>query len=537
MNASPIPGTVHLVDLDGTMLTKHDKGKKEVVLIPPPSSNPNDPLNWSPKRKVIATACVCLYTLAVGFPSAAIYSVLVPISINTGIPIATLNDGTGYMFLFFGWGCAIWQPLALQYGKRPVYLFSVLATLGLTMWGPYAKTNGQWIASKILQGFFGAPIESLCEISMADIHFTHNRGSYMTLYAFFLAGSNYIAPVFAGFIADGQGWRWVLYWCAIFLGLVFILLFFFMEETNYDRPAGAFTVVMDEISEDPIQITPNEKTNSSKNFKPQNISSIDSTEESSKNFWQKLSMKDKPRPFKQFIFILKQPFTFFTFPVVVYAGFAYGSSLIWFNVLNATTSLILSSPPYNFKPSMVGLSYLSPFLGSSLSTVWSGMLGDRIILAIARRHKGRMEPEDRLWLFTLTALFCPVGLILWGVGAAHEIHWFGLIVATFILAASIFIAIPVSCNYVIDTYQQLSGQAMVTVIIVRNTMSFVINYGITPWVRNTGLRNCFVAAAFISLAQSLVFLLFVKWGKRMRIASKDRYWKMVNESATMGCSH
>lgn len=173
---------------------------------------------------------------------------LVPISINTGIPITTLNDGTGYMFLFFGWGCAIWQPLALQvglfttafasnanvleYGKRPVYLFTVLgksfiphsfhcddinlyvdkrpATLGLTMWGPYAKTNGQWIASKILQGFFGAPIESLCEISMTDIHFTHNRGSYMTLYAFFLAGSNYVAPVFAGFIADGQGWRWVL---------------------------------------------------------------------------------------------------------------------------------------------------------------------------------------------------------------------------------------------------------------------------------------------------------------------------------------
>ncbi len=42
---------------------------------------------------------------------------------------ANLRAGTGYMFLFFGWGCVIWQPLALQYGKRPVYLFSMLATL------------------------------------------------------------------------------------------------------------------------------------------------------------------------------------------------------------------------------------------------------------------------------------------------------------------------------------------------------------------------------------------------------------------------
>ena len=37
------------------------------------------------------------------------------------------------------------------------------------IWVPYTNTNGQWIASKLLQGFFGAPIESLCEISVADI--------------------------------------------------------------------------------------------------------------------------------------------------------------------------------------------------------------------------------------------------------------------------------------------------------------------------------------------------------------------------------
>ena len=95
------------------------------------------------------------------------------------------------------------------------------------IWVPYTNTNGQWIASKLLQGFFGAPIESLCEISMTDIvssvgrlssevalrpsqHFTHNRGSYIALYGFFLAGSSFLAPILAGFINDGQGWKWVL---------------------------------------------------------------------------------------------------------------------------------------------------------------------------------------------------------------------------------------------------------------------------------------------------------------------------------------
>lgn len=66
-------------------------------------------------------------------------------------------------------------------------------------------------------------------------YFTHERGTYMGLYSFFLAGSNYFAPVICGFIAQYQGWRWVFYYPSIFLGACFVFLFFFMEETNYDR--------------------------------------------------------------------------------------------------------------------------------------------------------------------------------------------------------------------------------------------------------------------------------------------------------------
>jgi hypothetical protein len=39
----------------------------------------------------------------------------------------------------------------------------------IMLWAPYTTTNSQWIANKVLQGFFGAPIESLCEISVSDV--------------------------------------------------------------------------------------------------------------------------------------------------------------------------------------------------------------------------------------------------------------------------------------------------------------------------------------------------------------------------------
>lgn len=51
-DAAPVPGTVHLVDLDGTMRAKHAKGS-DVVLVPAPSRDPDDPVGLppaSPKR-------------------------------------------------------------------------------------------------------------------------------------------------------------------------------------------------------------------------------------------------------------------------------------------------------------------------------------------------------------------------------------------------------------------------------------------------------------------------------------------------------
>jgi hypothetical protein len=93
-----IPGTVHLVDLLGTMSARHaEGGQKDIVLVPSPSSDPDDPLNWSSSRKALSTLCMCVYTLMVGIASAAIYSVLVPISEETGLTLNNLNQGTGFV--------------------------------------------------------------------------------------------------------------------------------------------------------------------------------------------------------------------------------------------------------------------------------------------------------------------------------------------------------------------------------------------------------------------------------------------------------
>lgn len=163
------PGTVTLVDLTGEIRAKHSSAEKEIVLNPTPSADPNDPLNWSKWRKWRATLCALLFTWCVCCSSSACFSVFAPIYEQSGISFNHLNQGTGYMYLLFGWGLLFWQPLALTYGRRGVFLISLLGTCMMNVWAGYADSNSTWIATRILIGFFGAPSEALVEVVMADL--------------------------------------------------------------------------------------------------------------------------------------------------------------------------------------------------------------------------------------------------------------------------------------------------------------------------------------------------------------------------------
>ncbi|OKL57212.1 hypothetical protein UA08_07368 [Talaromyces atroroseus] len=517
-----VPGTIHLVNTNA-----HD-----IVLHPQPSSDPEDPLNWSLKRKRWAASMVYIYLLGIGIATTVQYSVISNISDETGISVADLDTGTGLMFLFLGWGCLIWQPIALVFGRRGVLILSSLLSIGPMVWTVYSHSPGVWYLHRILLGVLAAPCESLPEIAMADICFAHERGLYIGIYALFLFGSNAIAPLLAGFITHGLGWRAAIWFGTIVLACTTVVIFFGLEETMYFRQTVEGIEEEDSVAENSLAGEKEEKSPVPR------IGTPATTTTEPQKYVQKLklfrNMAGRPSV-KQMLVMMYRPLVIFLyFPNISSAGFLYGSNLSWYLVVNGTMSAVLSGEPYNFAANMAGLAYVSPLIRSFVGAIWTGWVGDKVALYLARRNGGIREPEHRLWILIGSALIGAAGFLLWRVGAARQINSVAIIVGTGMVMATVTAGGSVALAYGVDCFKEISGEAMMLIIVIRNTIGFGFSYGITPWLNAQGYVKTFVAVAMLSLGFTLTFLIFVFWGKSLRRTSAKKHWQYVQTLVVPG---
>lgn len=514
-----VPGTIRLVDeqLHGPT--------GDIVLHPHPSADPEDPLNWSRPRKMLAISMVYLYVFGIGIATAVQYSVLNQIADAQGLQVSQLNLGTGLMFLFLGWSNLIWQPIAMTYGRRGVYIISIFLSIIPMVWAPYSKGAGQWYAHRILIGIFAAPVESLPEVSVPDLFFAHERGTYMSLFAFVLCCSNFLAPLCAGFINDGVGWHWVMFFGAITLAVCGIIMFFCMEETIYFRQSSEG------------------EPDSDNSDKPgtEGHSEAAASYPPPMTYLQKLNFVFK-RPGRpnamQAVGKVGRALTIMVFfPNILWAGVLYGLNLSWNNIMNGTLSSILGAAPYNFSPAMIGVSYVAPIIGGALAFYWSGQFADFWVLRLARRNKGIREPEQRLWMLLVSSVVSTSGILLWGVGASREVHWMGLMFGLLFVAFGVINGTALTLAYSVDCFKDIAGESMVTVILLRNTIGFAFSYALNPWIDSMGLQNCFISVAMLSLISTMSFLPIMYWGKRLRRFSSKKYWQYVAEDKNFPSSH
>lgn len=122
----------------------------------------------------------------------------------------------------------------------------------------------------------------------------------------------------------------------------------------------------------------------------------------------------------------------------------------------------------------------------------------------------------------------PTGLLIWGLGAYHHVHWAVLLLGGGLCGYCNVAGGSYALAYAVDCFKELSGETIVSVILCRNTISFAFSYSITPWIDAQGLQRTFIAVAILSWSFGMSFLLMEWKGKCLRAMSADRYWRYVD---------
>lgn len=202
VNAAVPSGTIDLLEyhLERTA-TGRNVDQPEVQLIPTPSADPADPLNWSMYRKVGCVFAVCFYSFVSNFTSSSLASAIPylasPLAFNPPVSISNLthlvavsvldlcrlesrcSDMVQVNVLLLGGSNLFWIPMANTIGRRPVVLISLLLLTLSSMWAGLAKSFDSLLAARVFMGAGGGAADALCPDVIGETFFVHQRGRAM----------------------------------------------------------------------------------------------------------------------------------------------------------------------------------------------------------------------------------------------------------------------------------------------------------------------------------------------------------------------
>ncbi|KAF2221917.1 major facilitator superfamily domain-containing protein [Elsinoe ampelina] len=524
------PGTIRLQTLTSPT-SSSPTTTDTLVLQPRPTRDPNDPLNWSRLRKNLNFALACLYsTLVFAFVNAT-SPTWGPLADELGFSDKTLTDTYAIGCATLAVGAPMLIPFALKFGSRPVYTLSSLLQCVISVWAARTMTVGDWWGVNATQCFLGALCEVLAQITIADLFFVHERGRKNSWYIWaYNIGSN-LAVMVAGFVTQGAGWRWVWWIFAILFGAESLLFFVGFEETKWlqlevvegreVKTAGH----AERLGEKNIEKTQS-GTHEPDGGELQTVDTLSIDPNiPRKTYWQRMAMTTtSPGPWSEVLRHSWQPFIIlFTIPGVAFAALVYGILTAWSTVMTTAVSTYMLDAPYTFDAAQIGLMSLAPFVGSTIGSLIVGPVSDYVAVYLSKRNGGIYEPEMRFWVFLPFIPFQLAGAWWFAYALDGGKPWPQVAVA---YGMANFGAAPImslALTYLLDAYNEIVGDALTAVTIVRNTFSTIFVFAMPAWIARTGIPNVFNAIGAIGLLILSFSAVFIWKGKHFRWRFADVY--------------
>ncbi|KAF2402950.1 MFS general substrate transporter [Trichodelitschia bisporula] len=500
------PGTTRLADkLDHGAEAVQLKRSGDIILVPQPSDDPNDPLNWYSPNGPNWTKNVIMIILGISVavttslgpmitPGLHLLSTRYHVSADEvdSLMLGALQFCIGFTTFFTAAGATIW-------GKRPFFVISALVLLATCAWGYTATTWRSLVAMRFIQGMASAPLETLVTASVADLFFVHERGSRLAIWGMMVHGGVGIGQVISGFIIQALGVQATFGVCALWFLVLAPLIFGLVFETTYMRKRGEW----EPAAGTEMQQLP-EKTG-------------------------KLPLPDEKEPHRARLRLWRgrlsadsywkavvKPVPLICYPAIAYSAVVHGSFFVWLVVMGLLSLQVFTAPPYNLSPAQIGLTNIPHVVVALVCSPIAGVLSDWVAKSMARRNAGVFEPEFRLPLMAIATPFATLGFLGFGLAVERRASLPVILVFQNLQAVSVPFASQAALTYLLDCHPRDTNQAFVTVGFVKAVLMFLATSRVAGWYAGVGPWGVMVVCAVANAGVSVLTVPVYVFGKRWR---------------------
>ncbi|KAF2033833.1 MFS transporter-like protein [Setomelanomma holmii] len=503
---------------------KYDK-TGTILLVPQPSDDPNDPLNWPIGQRDFALLILSLTAVLASTLSPILAANTVSLAIFFERNLTDMALLTGYHLLGVGLAGFLFVPSARIWGKRHVYLLGCLICIVSCIWaGATGPNYASFLWARIFQGVGLAPFEALVNASVGDMYHVHERGVRMALSNFMVFGGAFFTPVLVGLIANRIGYQWSFYFVAIFMGVCLPLVVCFVPEMGYKREQkfdidtmGNLVVLSDkQIAEEAARKEQGEGSGSASHEHLRVGSSekppVYATQGPTPNaaaasqprkatFWERIQPFNGRKTDEKYLHLLLRPFSLFLHPGILWACLIQGT-LIGFTVLiGIVLAAIMLGPPLWFGEVETGYMYTGAFIGALLGFALTGLISDWSATALTRLNNGVYEPEFRLVLVIPQLVLGCAGIygFGWTAAAASKYGWFWPDFFFALVVMGMVCGAVASALYIVDAHRDMSIEGFTCLLVFKNVFSFALTFKGFDWIVEAGRRGGGVKSVFVAV--------------------------------------
>ncbi|RMZ88129.1 hypothetical protein DV736_g4653, partial [Chaetothyriales sp. CBS 134916] len=485
-----------IMETDPSALKKVEHKKiGDVVLIPQPTDDSEDPLNWPMWKKILIFASVALAAFAAQMsPNSNQLTFVIQVPAYHKTVPDLLNSVAAALA---GWvaGPFIIIPLVAVIGRSAVILYSLIGIFVCQIWGAEMTGSNDFIPftlSRLFAGLFGAIPAILGSGYIVDLFFLHQRGKAFAIFEVLIIFAVVGGGTLGGFIAQTRPWNYVFWWTLGPVGAAIILVFLFVHDTTYIR---------DPESPKRAPLPKGWIANRVATFIP----------------GTRTQPKGKAAEFVKRAII---PFQITFAPITLLTG-TYIFIALGLPIMQASTLATYLSPPpvaggYGFSSLQVACFTFTAWIGIIAAQIFGYFFNDKIPLLVARRRGGTWHTEYRLANVIFPSILLPIGIGIYGAGLQYHLHFMVLALGSFLIWFGALLVLPVCYNYIVECFLHHPVEASVSLNAYRVSFGLMSVFIITDWQAAMGVGWMWGMGAFLVVLVDIIMIFIIFKGHVVR---------------------